>query len=131
MTAVEISGGLRLAGLSVDAEYQRDRRAGPKILWSRTDCMSPVKPLRIKASVEAGYMLWRNHLEATARSTPWTVTRSPKPWQRASVGMNWYVNGHALKFSVMHRESFNTNGRRQRPVPRHLPSIPLRLLAVT
>ena len=48
-----------------------------------------------------------------------------------SVGMNWYVVGHALKFSVMHRESFNDQRRRQRPVPRHIPSIPLRLLAVT
>ena len=43
-------------------------------------------------------------------STSSTQTTYAEPWQRASLGMNWYVNGHALKFSVMHRESFNTNG---------------------
>lgn len=28
------------------------------------------------------------------------------------VGMNWYINGHALKFSVLHRKSFHDRGIR-------------------
>ena len=35
-----------------------------------------------------------------------------EPWRRVSAGMNWYVNGHRLKFSLMHRQSFNERGVR-------------------
>jgi hypothetical protein len=31
-------------------------------------------------------------------------------WQRFNSGINWYFNGHRLKVSVMHRESFNDRG---------------------
>jgi hypothetical protein len=62
--------------------------------------------------VEVGYMLSRNHLEATAAFGALDTEAFDRAWQRAAVGMNWYVNAHALKFSVMHRESFNTAGAR-------------------
>ena len=111
MSAVEISGGLRGAGLSVDAEYHRvgaqsDDRTFSDGLYLAGDADAH------KASLEAGYLLWRKHLEITAALDTLDAETFDDPWQRASLGMNWYVNGHALKFSVMHRESFNTGGLR-------------------
>ena len=109
MTAVEISGGLRLAGLSIDAEYHRVGARAEDPLFSNGLYVAGEAAAN-KASVESGYLLWRNHLEATAAFDTMDSDTFAKPWQRASIGMNWYVNGHALKFSVMHRESFNTQG---------------------
>ena len=109
VTGFEISGGLRRAGLSLDAEIQRIAgRAEDPVVSSGLYVLGEAN--LDKASLEAGYMLWRTHLEATGAFDVLDAEAYAEPWQRASVGMNWYVIGHAVKFSVMHRESFNTNG---------------------
>ena len=108
--ALEVSGGVRGRGLSADVEFEHvvadavDRASRGLYIDGRAAID--------KGSIEAGYMLLPRRLEAllgfdTASSAAFDAT-----WQRASAGMNWYVNGHRLKFSVMHRESFNDRGAR-------------------
>ena len=103
---VEVSGGLRRAGLTIDAEYQR--------IAARADDRLPLRGLFMagradldKASLEAGYMLVAGRLEIAGAVDQLDTLAFEKPWRRAAVGMNWYVNRHALKFSVLHRESCN------------------------
>ena len=109
MTAMEISGGLRRAGLSIDAEYHRVAARAEDPFFSNGLYLAGEAAAN-KASVETGYLLWRDQFEATAAFDTLDSDTFEKPWQRASIGMNWYVKGHALKFSVTHRESFNTQG---------------------
>ena len=111
MTGVEISGGLRGAGLSLDAEYQHIAADAADPLFGNGIYLAG-QAVGNKGSLEAGYMLWRDRVEVTAALDAFDTDAFDEPWRRASIGMNWYVNGHALKFSVMHRESFNASGVR-------------------
>ena len=108
VSGVEVSGGLRAAGLSIDAEFEHvsadARRPVPGSLYA--DGHARVR----KASIEAGYMLVREHLEALAAVDALDATTFGSPWRRMAFGVNWYVKRHDLKFSIMHRESFNERG---------------------
>ena len=111
VTGLELSGGLRGAGASIDVEYERIASRAEDPLVSSGLYVAGEADLD-KASIEAGYMLWRNHLEATGALDAIDTEAYATPWRRVSIGMNWYVHGHALKFSVTHRESFNDQGVR-------------------
>ncbi|MEO5897404.1 MAG: porin [Vicinamibacterales bacterium] len=115
-TGGEISGGLRGHGVSVEAELERitvaaiDRQA-------TSDLYSGGEAALNKASVEVGYMFVPAKFEWLASADMLDAATFASTWQRLSVGINAYVNGHRLKFSLMHRESFNdagTDGARSR-----------------
>ena len=65
-----------------------------------------------KASVEGGYMLLRGRLEALASYDLLDSLSYGERWRRIAAGMNWYMKGHDLKVSLMHRESFDERGVR-------------------
>jgi phosphate-selective porin OprO and OprP len=108
---LELSGGLRGFRLSADAEFEHlvsealDRRAH---LGLYVDGRAVID----KGSVETGYMLLPRRLEALAGFDAASSGAFAATWRRASAGVNWYVNGHRLKVSFMHRESFNDRGAR-------------------
>lgn len=108
--AFEISGGLRGGGLSVDAEVQR---ITSRAVTGTTDAGLFVAGRSVlrKGSLEAGYMLIPGRLEALAAVDGVGTAAYARTWKRASAGVNWYVRRHDLKFSVMHRESFNDGGQ--------------------
>jgi hypothetical protein len=56
--------------------------------------------------------MWRNHLEAVGMLDSMDTGAFAAAWRRIAAGMNWYMNRHDLKMSVMHRESFNERGAR-------------------
>jgi hypothetical protein len=108
--AFEISGGVRGSGLSADLEFEHvaanaiDRPSRGLYVGGRA--------VVDKGSVETGYMLLPRRLEALVGFDAASSAAFDATWHRASAGMNWYVNGHRLKFSLMHRESFNDRGTR-------------------
>ena len=109
VSGLELSGGVRGGGLSVDVEIEqitaRSREAVPDpgiFVDGDVDL--------VKASVEAGYMIVRERFEALVAVDGVETDAFARPWRRAAFGMNWYVRRHALKFSLMHRESFNHRG---------------------
>jgi phosphate-selective porin OprO and OprP len=109
VTAVEVSGALRGGGFSVDAEYERvgaDALATDTTLGLYRNGHARLH----KASVEGGYMLIPRRMEALASYDILDSLSFTEHWQRAAAGMNWYVNGHDMKVSLMHRESFNERG---------------------
>jgi hypothetical protein len=106
----EMSGGLRGRGLFVDAEFEHvvSHAIEPITAGLYTGGRAEVD----KASIEAGYMVIRRGVEALVGIDAVRAPAFDAAWRRASAGMNWYVNGHRLKFSLTHRESFNHGGAR-------------------
>ena len=115
-SGLELSGALRGQGLSVDAEFERITAAARPGSTDGGIYAGGEAAIR-KASIEAGYMVLRERLEALAAIDEADTRTFDRPWRRAAAGVNWYVRRHALKFSLMHREGFNhlgVRGRRSR-----------------
>lgn len=106
---LELSGGLRGAGVSIEAALTRIAAHAVDPLFSGGLYDAGEAHLQA-ASVEAGYMIRRRRLEAVGGFDSLTAVPFESPWRRASAGVNWYVSGHDLKFMVTHRESFNERG---------------------
>jgi hypothetical protein len=108
---IEISGGLRGQGLSIDAAWQRisastvdgDVTAG---VYRDGEAVFQV------TGVEGGYMLIPGKLELLGGFDTLDIAARPALAYRPSVGANWYVNQHRLKFQFVHRETFNALGQR-------------------
>ena len=112
VTGLEVSGGIRGRGLSIDGEYQHTSASS---LNSSLDAglYREGHASLDKASVEAGYLLVGRHLEALLGLDIANAPAYATPWRRLAPGLNWYVNAHSLKFSLMHRESFDDQGVRR------------------
>lgn len=107
--AIEVSGGLRAHRISIDAEYERVGAGA--IVPSFTGGLYRDGEARLqKAGVEAGYMLLPGRWEIIGAADLLDAEAYAHTWRRASAGMNWYVDGHNLKFQVMHRLSSDEPG---------------------
>ena len=107
--AYELSVGLRGHGAWADLEFNRvdahalDRQVSLGIYGRGRARLHA-------ASVEAGRLVWQGRLEAVAGFDAMNADTFDNVWHRLVAGMNWYVNGHDLKVSLMHRESFDERG---------------------
>jgi hypothetical protein len=107
--AFEVSGGVRGGGVSIEAEF--DHITASTIDPGLTAGVYAGGHVTIdKASLETGYMLVRDRLEMLGGLDRLEVDAFDVPWRRVAGGLAWYVNGHQLQFSLMHRESFNDRG---------------------
>lgn len=116
VSGLEVSGALRARGLSIDAEFEHVSAGARRPFLDDSWYMSGDTHVR-KGSIEAGYLILREHLEALAGVDMLDAPRFDTSWRRFAGGLNWYVSRHRLKFSFMHRESFNdlgVNGARSR-----------------
>lgn len=111
VAGLELSAGLRVRLLSLDTEYS--------VTGARTveggfdgglyvDGASRVH----KGSVEAGVMLRGRIIEAAGAYDVLDTEVFGAAWRRAAAGLNWYLDGHNLRFQFMHRLSFNDRGSR-------------------
>lgn len=109
VTAVELSGGFKGYGATVEAELERiDAEALDSSIT--LGLYAGGTAVLHKSSVETGYMLGGTRLEALASVDSLTTEAFDVPWRRLAAGLNFYVHGHQLKFSLMHRESFDDRG---------------------
>ena len=109
--AFEVSAGMRGRGGWMDVEYHRvDARALDRLVSS--GLYENGRALLHQAGVEAGYFVWRARLEAVGGIDAMNTDAFDEMWHRLFAGMNWYMNGHDLKVSVMYRESFDERGIR-------------------
>ena len=107
---VEVSGGLRGHGFSLDASWQRI--AAHTIDAGFTGGIYEAGDATFHVTgVESGYMAVPG-----TRDPRWLRYhrhhRAPALAYRPSFGANWYVNQHRLKFQFTHREAFNVLGVR-------------------
>ena len=107
--AVELNVGLRGHGVSADVAWS----------WTSAELIDPTFGLGLyedgkatlqQFSTEAGYMLVPGRLEALGAIDSLSAAAYPSIEYRPAAGMNWYANGHRIKISAMHRETFNARG---------------------
>lgn len=107
--AVELSAGVRGRGLSTDVAWTR---TGATLLDRGFDggLYTAGRAALQQFSTEAGLMIVPRRLEALGAVDSLSIAARPSIAYRTSLGMNWYMNGHRLKISAMHREHFNVRG---------------------
>jgi len=110
VTGLEISAAYRSAGFSIDAEYNLfdaqtvdDTFTGGLYENGETRLTTWV--------VESGYMLISKKLEAIAGYQAMDADRYDKVWTRTSIGLNWYVHQHDIKFQATYQIGNNLNGK--------------------
>lgn len=107
--AYEISAAVRGGGAWMDVAYNRvtSKAIDPT---ASSGIYAGGRALLHQSSVEAGYLFWRTHLEAVGMFDTMSAEPFVDTWRRLTGGMNWYMNRHDLKVSLMHRESYNERG---------------------
>jgi hypothetical protein len=107
--AVELSAAVRGRGLSMDGAWSRVSAETIDPTFDGGIYREGRSVLR-QTGLEIGYMLRPVPVEILGAVDSLDITSRASIAHRVSGGINWYVNGHRLKFSIMHRESFNTLG---------------------
>jgi hypothetical protein len=109
VTGFEISGALRYAGFSADAEYNifdsdlKDSTVTNGIYENGTTDLK-------NWSVCGGYMLVPDILELVAAYDSQDADNYAKKWNRTSVGLNWFLKKHDIKLQLTYRMGENVNG---------------------
>jgi len=110
-TGYEISAGYRGLGLSVDAEYQLISADTVDPTFSGGVYLDGATDLH-KQHAAVGYMLVAGRLEASAGWDQIDADNYDEPWQRTTLGLNWYLNHHDLKLQLNWRAGDNVFGHR-------------------
>jgi hypothetical protein len=108
VTGIEISGAFRAAGFSIDAEYNSfdselvDSVATDGIYKNGETTLT-------NASVEGGYMFGET-IELVAGYQTQDADGYATAWNRTSVGANWFLKKHDVKFQLSYRMGENLDG---------------------
>jgi hypothetical protein len=109
--AIELSTAIRGHGLSLDAAWSRI--SGDTIdpdfdggLYRRGHAVLH------QFGTEGGYMVVPSRLEIIGALDALSADGLESTTYRRSVGTIWYMNGHRLKLTALHRETFNALGVR-------------------
>ncbi|MDD5723467.1 MAG: porin [Syntrophales bacterium] len=109
VTGLEISGALRYAGFSVDAEYN---------IFS-SDTVDPTVTNGIYANgttdlknwmVCGGYMVVPDVLEVVAGYESQDADNYAESWNRTSMGLNWFLKKQDIKLQLTYRMGESVNG---------------------
>jgi hypothetical protein len=106
---LELSGGLRGHGFTLDASWHRleVHTIDPAVT---AGVFRNGQALYHVTGFEGGYMAIPGTLEFLGGLDTLAIAARPSTAWRPSFGANWYVNQHRLKFQFMHREAFNVLG---------------------
>jgi phosphate-selective porin OprO/OprP len=108
----EISGAFRYAGFSADAEYNifKSETIDPAV----TNGIYKNGSTNLKSwAVCGGYMIIPDTLELVAGYDSQDADNYKESWNRTSVGLNWFVKKHDIKFQATYRKGENQNGVRE------------------
>jgi len=108
VTGVEISGAFRAAGFSIDAQYNSfdselvDAGVTDGIYTNSDTTLT-------NASIEGGYMFGQT-IELVAGYQTQDADGYATAWNRTSVGANWFLKKHDIKFQLTYRMGENLDG---------------------
>ena len=108
VTGVEISGAFRAAGFSVDAEYN-SFDAETSLAGITDGIYKNGKTTLTNASIEGGYMFGQT-IELVAGYQTQDADGYATAWNRTSVGANWFLKKHDVKFQLSYRMGENLDG---------------------
>ena len=108
VTGIEISGAFRAAGFSIDAQYNsfdaETTEAGINDgIYTNGDTTLT------NASIEGGYM-FGDTIELVAGYQTQDADGYATAWNRTSVGANWFLKKHDVKFQLSYRMGENLEG---------------------
>ncbi|MGD2160345.1 MAG: porin [Gammaproteobacteria bacterium] len=108
VTGIEVSGAFRAAGFSIDAEYNsfdaETSEAGiTDGIYTNGDTTLT------NAAIEGGYM-FGDTIELVAGYQTQDADGYATAWNRTSVGANWFLKKHDIKFQLSYRMGENLEG---------------------
>ncbi len=108
-TGFEVSGALRMAGFSVDAQYNMistdavdGNFTGGIFENGSTDLDN--------WAVEGGYMVMPSKLELVAGYQSQDADNYDTEWTRTSFGANWFIHKHDIKLQATYRKNKDKDG---------------------
>ncbi len=111
VTGIEVSGAFRIAGFSVDAEYNKfsvdavdNSFTGGIFKNGSTDLTN--------YAIEGGYMVVPNMLELVAGYDSQDADNYADKWTRSSIGANWFIHKHDVKVQLTYTMGANVDGAR-------------------
>jgi len=111
VTGLEISTAFRAAGFSVDAQYNTfdselvNGKAGNDGIYKDGETTLE------NYAIEGGYMLVPSKLELVAGYQGQDADGYDSTWNRTSVGANYFVDKHNIKYQVTYRMGENKDGK--------------------
>jgi len=109
VTGIEISGAFRAAGFSIDAEYNSfDSELVNSV--ATDGIYKDGKTTLTNASIEGGYMFGET-IEIVAGYQTQDADGYATAWNRTSVGANWFLKKHDVKFQLSYRMGENLDGQ--------------------
>ncbi len=108
---LEFSGALRVAGLSLDAQYNRFNAnlAQSGII---DGIYKNSKTTLSNYSVEGGYMVVPSKLELVGGYQSQNADGYEKAWNKTSIGFNYFVKKHDIKYQLTYQIGENKNGKK-------------------
>ncbi|MFV1984778.1 MAG: porin [Thiohalomonadales bacterium] len=109
VTGLEISGAYRVAGLSIDAQFNQfssdlvDKNVTSGLYKNGSTTLE-------SWAVEGGYMVMANTLELVAAVQSQDADGYTESWDRSSLGLNWFIQKQDIKVQLTYRENKNKNG---------------------
>jgi phosphate-selective porin OprO/OprP len=108
VTGLEISGAFRAAGFSVDAQLNSFDADTVETGFTGGLYKNGSTTLT-NAAIEGGYMI-NNTIEIVAGYQTQDADGYLTPWDRTSVGANWFIQKHDIKVQLSYRMGENLNG---------------------
>ncbi len=109
VTGVEISAAYRGAGFSIDAEFNSFE--ADLITAGITSGLYEDSETTLENwSVEGGYLVIGDTLELVAGAQAQDADNYAETWERTSVGINWFLHQHDIKYQLTFRKNENMNG---------------------
>ncbi len=109
VTAFEISGAYRNQGISIDAEYNQiksELKVGGVTDGLYKDSETTLDQWMIKG----GYMVIPSTLEVVGGYQSQDADNYAEAWTRISLGANWYIQQHHIKYQLTYRMNSDKNG---------------------
>jgi len=116
VTGIEFSGALRGGGFSVDAQYNIfeseliNGKSGSDGIYDNGETTLE------NYALEGGYMIVPSKLELVAGYQSQDADGYSKSWNRTSVGANYFVDKHNIKYQVTYRMGENKDGKEDNDV---------------
>jgi hypothetical protein len=110
VTGFEVSGALRVAGLSVDAQY--NTFDAELLMEGVSDGLYVDSETTLENySVEGGFMVLPNRLELVAGYQSQDADGYAETWNKASFGANVFVAKHDVKYQITYQVGENKDGK--------------------
>jgi len=109
VTGFEVSAAFRAAGFSLDAEYNSIQAELNDASVTDGIYMNGESTIETYA-VEGGFMVWPETVELVAGYQSMDADNYETAWTRTSVGLNYYVKKHDIKYQLTYRMGENVDG---------------------